>query len=107
MTIIHHPRAGSTFHHWIADHNTLWTNPTTEEAVVRAVRYYTLLGSVRYTPLPYIWLAIAVVAASTMAWRAIRGLTSSKGERFNGGYLFDAGCCRESLADGLYNSDLI
>ncbi|KAG7567062.1 hypothetical protein FFLO_01188 [Filobasidium floriforme] len=85
--------AGSTFHHWIADHNTLWTNPTTEEAVSRAVRYYTLLGSVRYTPLPYIWLAIACIAAGTMAWRSIRGLTSSKGEKFNGGYLFDAACC--------------
>lgn len=85
--------AGSTFHHWVVDHNTFWTNPATEEAISRALKYYTLLGSVRYTPLPYIWLAVAGVALVTMAWRAGKGLLNSQGERFGGGHLFDAGCC--------------
>ena len=85
--------AGSTFHHWVADHNTLWLNPTTEEAVSRTIKYYVLLGSVRHTPLPYLWLATAGVAVVTLIWR----MAHHKGEKFTGGFLFDAGCCRESM----------
>jgi hypothetical protein len=96
--------AGSTFVHWIADHNTVWRNPTTDEAARIALKYYQILaGSTSDAArgdsamLETIWLVVGSVATLLCGSRAVSamlGLREDDNES-NGGYLFDGACTGE------------
>jgi len=81
---------GATFTHWIADHNTLWKYPVTDEAVSVAISYYTLLGS-GPDSLWWIWMGVAALAMLGTGWRIARGFKNVAGRGSGGGYLFDGG----------------
>lgn len=100
-------RLGSTFVHWIADHNTVWRNPTTDEAARIAIKYYNILaGSTSEAArgdsalLGNVWLVVGSVATLLCGSRAVSamlGLREDDNES-NGGYLFD-GACTGALRD--------
>ncbi|KAI5455009.1 hypothetical protein NCC49_002284 [Naganishia albida] len=93
--------AGSTFVHWIADHNTVWRNPTTDEAARTAITYYEILAGSSSSAargdsavLENLWLVIGLVAIMLCGSRAVSamlGLREDDNES-NGGYLFDGAC---------------
>ena len=91
--------------HWIADHHTVWRNPTTDEAARIAIKYYNILaGSTSEaargdsTLLGNVWLVVGSVATLLCGSRAVSamlGLREDDNES-NGGYLFDGACTGQS-----------
>jgi hypothetical protein len=57
-------RIGTTFTHWIVDHNVLWTSPTTVEALERSIKYYSFLAD---APEGMGWAYIAVGLAAIIS----------------------------------------
>ncbi|RSH94342.1 hypothetical protein EHS25_004145 [Saitozyma podzolica] len=47
---------GTTFTHWIADHNVLWRTPLTSEALESSIKYYSILSN---SPTGLGWVYIA------------------------------------------------
>jgi hypothetical protein len=97
---------GSTFAHWIADHNTVWINDTTDDAARTAITYYKILAGssspeahADSTLLQNIWLCMGVVATIMCGSRAINGMKDIRNEdnESNGGYLFDGACTGEGM----------
>ncbi|KAJ9112202.1 hypothetical protein QFC20_002383 [Naganishia adeliensis] len=93
--------AGSTFVHWIADHNTVWRNPTTDEAARTAITYYEILAGSSSPAargdsamLENLWLVIGLVAIVLCGSRAANGMLGIREDdnESNGGYLFDGAC---------------
>lgn len=70
--------AGTTFTHWIADHNVLWRSPLTPAALEQSIRYYTLIGSgpplLGWVYVGLVGLAIAAATAKLVSgWRGRSG----------------------------------
>ncbi len=84
LTTITHARirtlmAGTTFTHWIADHNVLWNSPVTSEALAESIRYYALLGTGPQF-LAYIYVGIGVAALIAAGWKLHSGWRGKGGE---------------------------
>lgn len=88
------PPPGSTFTHWIADHNTLWRSPVTPLAVTTALEYYSLLGRAPGA-LYWAWMGVAAVCGGGSGWRVLRGMSGMGGSGAGGGFLFDGGSLGE------------
>ncbi|WVN90363.1 uncharacterized protein L203_105599 [Cryptococcus depauperatus CBS 7841] len=63
---------GTTFSHWIADHNVLWKTPITKEAINQSIEYYSLLDS---APVGMGWAYIVVgsVLLLSIGGRSVKG----------------------------------
>jgi hypothetical protein len=78
-------KAGTTFTHWIADHNVLWRTPITEEALLTSISYYSLLSSAPHG-LGWAYIVVGMVALLSTAGRAFKVLGTGRGEVvFDGG----------------------
>nr|ODN98665.1 hypothetical protein L204_02629 [Cryptococcus depauperatus CBS 7855] len=78
---------GTTFSHWIADHNVLWKTPITKEAINQSIEYYSLLDS---APVGMGWAYIVVgsVLLLSIGGRSVKGYRGKGGEvLFDGGSL--------------------
>lgn len=80
-----HP--GTTFTHWIADHNVLWRSPVTAEAINHSIEYYSLLSSAP-SGLGWVYVAVGLVLMLSAGGRSIKGYRGTSGEvLFDGGSL--------------------
>lgn len=52
---------GTTFTHWIADHNVLWSSPLTPAALEQSIRYYGMLAG-GTAALGWVYLGVLLVA---------------------------------------------
>lgn len=78
---------GTTFTHWIADHNVLWRSPVTTEAISHSIKYYSLLASAP-NGLGWVYIAVGLVLLLSAGGRSIKGYRGSSGEvLFDGGSL--------------------
>ncbi|KAK8861293.1 hypothetical protein IAR55_002112 [Kwoniella newhampshirensis] len=91
---------GTTFTHWIADHNVLWRNPVTSDALATSVRYYSYLSSAP-RGLGWVYCSIGLVAILSVCGRGIKGYKGNGGEvLFDGGSLvLSAAIAYTQLAD--------
>ncbi|WWC87579.1 uncharacterized protein L201_002469 [Kwoniella dendrophila CBS 6074] len=76
---------GTTFTHWIADHNVLWRSPVTPDALVTSIKYYSYLSDAP-EGLGWVYIAIGIVALLSTGGRAVKGYRGQGGE-----VLFDGG----------------
>ncbi|RXK35668.1 hypothetical protein M231_07041 [Tremella mesenterica] len=76
---------GTTFTHWIADHNVLWRFPLTSEAILESITYYSLLSAAP----PWMGWVYVGVGASALLSSGGRGVKGWRG--MNGEMLFDGG----------------
>lgn len=83
----HSHLVGTTFTHWIADHNVLWRTPLTEDAVKTSIQYYSLLHSAQQGYLGWAYLFVGCLAIAAAGGRMLKGLTMGEG----GEVLFDGG----------------
>ncbi|WVQ94370.1 hypothetical protein IAU59_001449 [Kwoniella sp. CBS 9459] len=76
---------GTTFSHWIADHNVLWRSPITTDALVSSITYYSYLSD---APKGMVWVyvGVGIVALLSAGGRAVKGYKGQGGE-----VLFDGG----------------
>lgn len=80
-----HP--GTTFTHWIADHNVLWKSPVTTEAINHSIEYYSLLSSAP-SGLGWVYIAVGLLLMLSTGGRSIKGYRGTSGEvLFDGGSL--------------------
>ncbi|OXB33511.1 hypothetical protein J007_06819 [Cryptococcus neoformans] len=87
---------GTTFTHWIADHNVLWRSPVTTEAISHSIKYYSLLASAP-NGLGWVYIAVGLVLLLSAGSRSIKGYRGSSGEvLFDGGSLGKFPLPRES-----------
>ncbi|XAO26860.1 hypothetical protein I312_105701 [Cryptococcus bacillisporus CA1280] len=78
---------GTTFTHWIADHNVLWKSPVTTEAINRSIEYYSLLSSAP-SGLGWVYIAVGLVLMLSAGGRSIKAYRGTSGEvLFDGGSL--------------------
>lgn len=77
--------AGTTFTHWIADHNVLWRSPLTPEALFSSITYYSLLSAAP-VGLAWAYVAIGLSLLGFAGGRLVKGVKSGDGE-----ILFDGG----------------
>ncbi|KAL7422760.1 hypothetical protein Q5752_002054 [Cryptotrichosporon argae] len=79
---------GTTFTHWIADHNVLWRSPLTAEALQDSIAYYSLLG---HGPagLGWVYITIGLLGVAAVGSRIVSGYRG-EGDG-NGDVLFDGG----------------
>ncbi|KAL0242215.1 hypothetical protein I308_105844 [Cryptococcus tetragattii IND107] len=78
---------GTTFTHWIADHNVLWRSPVTAEAINHSIEYYSLLSSAP-SGLGWVYVAVGLVLMLSAGGRSIKGYRGTSGEvLFDGGML--------------------
>jgi hypothetical protein len=70
---------GTTFTHWIADHNVLWRTPLTSEALESSIKYYSILSN-SPTGLGWVYIAVGGVAMASATGRLIKGLRGNRGE---------------------------
>lgn len=76
---------GTTFSHWIADHDVLWRSPLTTQAVANSVAYYSFLSSA--TPgLGWVYIAVCLLGVGSAVGRTFKGARGTRGE-----VLFDGG----------------
>ncbi|TXT10998.1 hypothetical protein VHUM_01749 [Vanrija humicola] len=70
---------GTTFTHWIADHNVLWRSPVTPAALEQSIRYYSLLG---HGPdgLGWVYIAVGVAALVAAGGKLVSGWRGKGGE---------------------------
>lgn len=84
--------AGTTFTHWIADHNVLWRSPLTSEALAESIRYYALVGA-GPPALAYVYVAVGVAALVASGWKLHSGWRGKGGEvLFDGASLCECQC---------------
>lgn len=87
---------GTSYTHWIVDHDTLWRSPTPPHAISTSLAYYGILsgGSPR---LAWFWVATCLIAIASIGGRCAVGLRELRREGGvnTGGYLFDAACTCE------------
>ncbi|KAL7413563.1 hypothetical protein BDY24DRAFT_58579 [Mrakia frigida] len=75
---------GSTFTHWIVDHNTLWRSPVTEPALLTSLSYYS--SYVSAPPVVFgVWIATVGIAVGALAWKTVKGWREG-----TGAFLFDS-----------------
>ncbi|OCF42505.1 hypothetical protein I317_03621 [Kwoniella heveanensis CBS 569] len=76
---------GTTFTHWIADHNVLWRSPITTDALVSSITYYSFLSD---APKGMVWVyvGVGIIALLSAGGRAVKGYKGQGGE-----VLFDGG----------------
>nr|XP_019012358.1 uncharacterized protein I206_03205 [Kwoniella pini CBS 10737]OCF51139.1 hypothetical protein I206_03205 [Kwoniella pini CBS 10737] len=79
------PSPGTTFTHWIADHNVLWRSPITPEALVTSIKYYSYLSNAPHG-MGWVYIAVGLVALASAGGRAVKGYKGQGGE-----VLFDGG----------------
>ncbi|WVR04108.1 hypothetical protein IAU60_001107 [Kwoniella sp. DSM 27419] len=87
---------GTTFTHWIADHNILWRAPVTADAIGSSIRYYSLLGNAPHA-MAWLYAVVGFVALLSTGGRAVKGYRGQGGE-----VLFDGG----SIAIALFPATL-
>lgn len=96
--------SGTTFTHWVVDHNVLWANPTTPKALDRAITYYALLASAP-DGMGWAYIALGVSAILSAASRLSKGMRGGESE-----VLFDGGSVGTSwryvLLDRVFSADL-
>lgn len=83
---------GTTFTHWIADHNVLWRSPLTPAALEQSIRYYALIGQ-GSPALGWAYLGIGIASMLAALTKLISGWRGKSGE-----VLFDGASLRESKA---------
>ncbi|WWD16804.1 hypothetical protein CI109_101236 [Kwoniella shandongensis] len=91
---------GTTSTHWIADHNVLWRNPVTPEALATSVKYYSLLNAAP-KGLGWVYVIIGLVAILSVCGRGIKGYKGNGGEvLFDGGsFVLSAAIAYTQLSD--------
>ncbi|ODN76962.1 hypothetical protein L202_05526 [Cryptococcus amylolentus CBS 6039] len=78
---------GTTFTHWIADHNVLWKTPVTEEAIHKSITYYSLLSS-SSRGLGWAYILVGIILVLSIGGRSYKGYHRKGGEvLFDGGSL--------------------
>ncbi|WVO24245.1 uncharacterized protein IAS62_005609 [Cryptococcus decagattii] len=78
---------GTTFTHWIADHNVLWKSPVTTDAITHSIEYYSLLSSAP-SGLGWFYIAVGLVLILSAGGRSIKAYRRTSGEvLFDGGSL--------------------
>ena len=82
---------GTTFTHWIADHDVLWRMPLTPEAIHIAIQYYSLLSAAP-RGMSTTYLAMVLLALGSAGGRLVKGWSYRSGE-----VLFDGGSVGELL----------
>ncbi|GMK54398.1 hypothetical protein CspeluHIS016_0109840 [Cutaneotrichosporon spelunceum] len=70
---------GTTFTHWIADHNVLWRSPLTPAALETSIRYYALVGS-GVSALGWVYLGVGAASILAAATRLVTGWRGQSGE---------------------------
>ncbi|KAK6906882.1 hypothetical protein I203_100869 [Kwoniella mangroviensis CBS 8507] len=76
---------GTTFTHWIADHNVLWRSPVTPDALVTSIKYYSYISNAP-NGMGWFYIAVGIVALLSAGGRAVKGYQGQGGE-----VLFDGG----------------
>ncbi|ORY25241.1 ER membrane protein SH3-domain-containing protein [Naematelia encephala] len=76
---------GTTFTHWIADHNVLWRSPLTSDALQQSITYYSILATAP-AGLGWVYVAVGVLALGSSAGRLWKDFLGKGGE-----VLFDGG----------------
>ncbi|WWC59909.1 uncharacterized protein I303_102471 [Kwoniella dejecticola CBS 10117] len=80
---------GTTFTHWIADHNVLWRSPVTPDALVTSIKYYSYLSNAP-NGMGWVYIAVGLVALLSASGRAVKGYRGQGGEvLFDGGSIVD------------------
>ena len=83
--------SGTTFTHWIADHNVLWRSPLTKDALEQSIYYYSLLSNAP-TGLGWVYIAAGVLALASAGGRMMKDWKGRHGEViFDGGSLCEGG----------------
>ncbi|ORX36453.1 ER membrane protein SH3-domain-containing protein [Kockovaella imperatae] len=78
---------GTTFTHWIADHNVLWRSPLTSEALSQSISYYALLANAP-KGLEWVYFAAGAIALICAGGRMVKDWRGRHGEvLFDGGSL--------------------
>jgi hypothetical protein len=70
---------GTTFTHWIADHNVLWRTPLTSEALESSIKYYSILSN-SPSGMGWVYIAVGGVAMASATGRLIKGFRGDRGE---------------------------
>ncbi|KLT39371.1 hypothetical protein CC85DRAFT_288626 [Cutaneotrichosporon oleaginosum] len=70
---------GTTFTHWIADHNVLWRSPLTPAALEQSIRYYALVGS-GAPALGWVYLGIGLASSLAALTKLVTGWRGQSGE---------------------------
>ena len=84
---------GTTFTHWVVDHNVLWASPTTPKALEMAIAYYSLLASAP-EGMGWAYIVLGVSAVLAAASRLTQGMRQGESEvLFDGG---SVGMCSSS-----------
>ncbi|WVQ83507.1 hypothetical protein IAT38_005648 [Cryptococcus sp. DSM 104549] len=76
---------GTTFCHWIADHNVLWKNPVTADAITDSIKYYSLLAGAP-VGMGWAYTFVGLVLLLSVGGRSVKGYSRPGGE-----VLFDGG----------------
>ncbi|WVW79678.1 hypothetical protein I302_101647 [Kwoniella bestiolae CBS 10118] len=80
---------GTTFTHWIADHNVLWRSPVTPDALNTSINYYSFLSNAP-NGMGWVYIAVGLVALISAGGRAVKGYQGQGGEvLFDGGSIAD------------------
>lgn len=87
------PPTGTTFTHWIADHNVLWSSPLTPGALEQSIRYYALIAG-GSAALGWVYIGVLLVAFVAAAGK----LCSDWGK--GGEILFDGASVCEYYGSG-------
>ncbi|WVQ74384.1 hypothetical protein IAR50_003985 [Cryptococcus sp. DSM 104548] len=78
---------GTTFTHWIVDHNVLWKTPVTEEAIHKSIAYYSLLSN-SSRGLGWAYILVGIILVLSIGGRSYKGYYRKGGEvLFDGGSL--------------------
>ncbi|BEI80130.1 hypothetical protein CcaverHIS002_0106590 [Cutaneotrichosporon cavernicola] len=70
---------GTTFTHWIADHNVLWRSPLTPAALEQSIRYYALVGS-GAPVLGWVYLGVGLASSLAALTKLVTGWRGQSGE---------------------------
>jgi hypothetical protein len=89
--------SGTTFTHWIADHNTLWRSPLTAEALVTSIRYYSVLNAAP-NGIGWAYVLMGVIALASAGGSLVKGYKGRGGEvLFDGGSVGELAFMRPSV----------
>ncbi|WRT65387.1 uncharacterized protein IL334_002330 [Kwoniella shivajii] len=80
---------GTTFTHWIADHDVLWRSPVTPDALATSIKYYSFLSNAP-SGLGWVYIAVGIVALLSAGGRAMKGYQGQSGEILFDGVLWSA-----------------
>lgn len=92
---------GTTFTHWIADHNVLWRSPLTTDALDQSITYYSLLSSAP-AGLGWVYVAVGIIAIASTGGRIVKGFSGENGE-----VLFDGGSLSERSLTPAYCAPML